>query len=140
MKPHSIGRTLGIGLRVAGRIASQSAAAHAQAAANTPQFQPAAAAGQRPAAGQATRKTARGVTRGLGGFLRPFGRIGGILWLEVTGVFFLIFVPVFAWRGMWPVRASYAHGPEHWKFLVFTGLTLVFLYLSVSSFWRARRK
>ena len=76
----------------------------------------------------------------MGGFLRPFGRIGGILWLEVTGVFFLIFVPVFAWRGMWPVRASYAHGPEHWKFLVFTGLTLVFLYLSVSSFWRARRK
>ncbi len=72
--------------------------------------------------------------------MRPFGRVGGILWLEVSGVFFLIFVPVFAWRGAWPARASYAHGPDHLRFLAFSILTLLFLYLGVSSFWRAGRK
>ena len=142
MKAQKIGRVLGIGLRIAGgvvreRMAAGAQNAGAQSARTAPAPQTIASTGVRgAAAGRATGSIARGV----GGFLRPFGRIGGILWLEVTGVFFLIFVPVFAWRGMWPVRASYAHGPEHWKFLVFTGLTLVFLYLSVSSFWRARRK
>ena len=91
-------------------------------------------------AGQTASRARGGILRGVGGFLRPFGRVGGILWLEVTGVFFLIFVPVFAWRGMWPARASYLHGPEHLKFLVYTGLALVFLYLGVSSFWRAAKK
>jgi hypothetical protein len=80
------------------------------------------------------------LARGVGGFLRPFRRLGGILWLEVTGVFFLIFVPVFFWRGIWPTRANWAHGPDHWKFLVYAVLTLVFLYLGISSFWRARRR
>lgn len=62
------------------------------------------------------------------------------MWLEVTGLFFLIFVPVFIWRGMWPIHAQYAHGPEHMKFLAYLGLTLVFLYLGVSSFWRAHKR
>jgi hypothetical protein len=96
------------------------------------------AAGQ--AAARATVQASRSVSRGVGGFLRPFRRVGGILWLEVTGVLFLIFVPVFVWRGVWPARASYLHGPDHWRFLAFTGLALVFLYLGVSSFWRASRR
>ena len=147
-----IGRALGIGVRVAGRMAGQLLAAHAQPAA-TPQVHQAApfagskaqssndqnrAAGQ--AAARATVQASRSVSRGVGGFLRPFRRVGGILWLEVTGVFFLIFVPVFVWRGVWPARASYLHGPDHWRFLAFTGLALVFLYLGVSSFWRAHRR
>jgi hypothetical protein len=65
--------------------------------------------------------------------------VGGIVWLEVTGVFFLLFVVVFA-RALWIYRASYAQGPDHQKFLVSAPLVLVFLYLSVSSFWRARRR
>jgi hypothetical protein len=71
--------------------------------------------------------------------LRPFRRIGGILWLEVTGVFFLLFVLVFA-PTLWRTRASYAHGPDHRTFLVTAAVMAVFLYLSVSSFWRARRR
>ncbi len=139
MKPQTIGRTLGIGLRVAGRIAGQHMAAQAQAATSAPH--PAAGAAVRNrAAGQAAGQASRGIARGLGGFLRPFRRVGGILWLEVSGVFFLIFVPVFVWRGLWPTRASYLHGPEHVKFLAYVGLTLVFLYLGVSSFWRAHKK
>ncbi len=144
MKPYVIGRVVGMGLRVAGRVAGQHMAASAQAAASAPASQ---AGAQGRTAGQATAQATRvagqatkNVARGVGGFLRPFRRVGGIIWLEVTGVFFLIFVPVFIWRGLWPARASYMHGPDHWRFLVFAGLTLVFLYLGVSSFWRAGRK
>lgn len=140
MKPHSIGRFLGIGLRVAGRIAGQHVAAGAQAAqtqaaADVSAHPAGANPAQRRSAGQAT----RGVVRGVGGFLRPFRRIGGILWLEVTGVFFFLFVVVFA-RFAWITRLSYAHGPDHPRFLVYAAMVLVFLYLAITSFWRARRR
>jgi hypothetical protein len=75
----------------------------------------------------------------VGGFLRPFRRIGGILWLEVTGVFFLLPVAVFAPK-LWSTRASWAHGSDHRTFLLTTGVMAVFLYLGVSSFWRARKR
>jgi hypothetical protein len=71
--------------------------------------------------------------------LRPFRRVGGIIWLEVTGVFFLLPVIVFA-PNLWRMRASWAHGPDHRTFLVTVLVVGVFLYLGVSSFWRARRK
>jgi hypothetical protein len=155
-----IGRALGIGVRVVGRMAGQHLSAPAQPAAAAPQVLQTApftgsqaqstrdqkrAAGQAAAqatiqAGQSVGQARKSVSRGVGGFLRPFRRVGGILWLEVSGVFFLIFVPVFAWRGIWPARASYLHGPDHLRFLVFTGLALMFLYLGVSSFWRAHRR
>jgi hypothetical protein len=140
MKPHSIGRTLGIGLRVAGRIIGQRAAAGAKAAADAPARQPSAGpAVQSRVAGRTAGQASRGVARGVGGFLRPFRRVGGILWLEVTGVFFFLPVVVFA-PILWRIRASYAHGPDHSTFLLTAGVMAVFLYLSVSSFWRARRK
>ncbi len=79
------------------------------------------------------------VGRGMGGFLKPFRRVGSIVLLEVTGAFFFLFVILFAdWA--WKLRTEYAQGPEHSKFLVYAVLTLVFLYLSLSSFWRAKRK
>jgi hypothetical protein len=90
-------------------------------------------------AGATTARVGGGVARGLGGFLRPFRRVGGIVFLEVTGGFFLLFVLVFG-AMVWRLRTDYAHGPMHTKFLVAAGMTLVFLYLSVSSFWRANRK
>jgi len=127
MKAHSIGRALGIGMRVAGRIAGQRVAARPSAA---PQSR---------AAGQAAGHTAKGFARGVGGFLRPFRRVGGILWLEVTGVFFLLPVVVFA-PTLWRARASCLHGPDHRIFLVTAGVMALFLYLGVTSFWRARRR
>jgi type VI protein secretion system component VasK len=84
-------------------------------------------------------RTSGGLVSGVGGFLRPFRRVGVILWLEITGVFFLLPVVVFAPR-LWAVRASWAHGPDHWRFLVTASLMAVFLYLSVSSFWRVRKR
>lgn len=80
-----------------------------------------------------------GVARGLGGFLRPFGRVGRSIFLEVSGVFFLLFVLVFG-NWTWRTRASCVHGPEHARFLVYAAMTLIFLYLTASSFWRARRR
>jgi hypothetical protein len=142
MKPQSIGRALGIGLRVAGRIAGQRVAASAQAAANSPAPAAAGIAQRHPearAAGQVAGQASRGVARGVGGFLRPFQRVGGILWLEVTGVFFFLPVVVFA-PTLWRTRLSWAHGPDHRTFLVAAVIVLLFLYLSITSFWRARRR
>ena len=138
MKPEIIGRTLGAGLRVAGRIAGQHVAAGARAAASQSAQQPASQPSSRTA-GKAAGQATRNLGRGLGGFLQPFRRVGGILWLEVTGVFFFLFVVVFA-RFAWITRTDYAQGPNHLRFLVYSAVALVFLYLTVSSFWRARRK
>ena len=108
MRPRMIGRALGIGVRVAGRIAGQLLSAPAQPAAAAPQMhQTAPVAGTqirilttrtapqarrqptpRIQAGKSVGQASRSVSRGVGGFLRPFRRVGGILWLEVTGVFF----------------------------------------------------
>ncbi len=147
MKPHSIGRTLGIGLRVAGRVVGQRIAARAQAeskaqvsgapAAGTAVRADAAAKGR--AAGEAAARTAGGVGRGVVGFLRPFRRVGGILWLEVCGVFFLLFVVAFA-PTLWRTRLSYAHGPDHRTFWAAAAIMTIFLYLGVTSFWKARKK
>lgn len=90
-------------------------------------------------AGQVATRTAGGVGRGVVGFLRPFRRVGGILWLEVSGVFFLLFVVAFA-PTLWRTRHSYAHGPDHRTFWAAASIMVVFLYLSVTSFWRARKK
>lgn len=138
MKPQTIGRVLGTGLRVAGRIAGERMAASAQTAATSPAPQPQTAA-QNRAAGKTAGKATRNVARGVGGFLRPFGRIGGILWLEVTGVFFFLPVVVFA-PTLWRIRASWLRGPDHSTFLITAGIMVVFFYLSASSFWRARKK
>jgi hypothetical protein len=141
MKPQNIGRALGIGLRVAGRVAGQRMAASAQRAASPPAVSPMAApsAAQSRATGQVAGQAARGATRGVGGFLKPFRRVGGIVWLEVTGVFFALPVLVFG-PVLWRTRMSWAHGPDHRTFLVTAGIVLLFLYLSLSSFWRARHR
>jgi hypothetical protein len=143
MKPQTIGRALGIGIRVAGRVVGQRLAETAQASA-TIQSQPLRNApvqvnNRTQSAGQMRAQRAGGVAGGVGGFLRPFGRAGRILWLEVTGAFFLI--PVIAFTpNLLRMRASWAHGPDHTMFLITAGVVLLFLYLGLSSFWRARRR
>jgi len=138
MRPQSIGRAMGIGFRLAVRSAGKQIMGSAQQAVSAPQ--PVAAPTiQGRTAGRTAGQASRGVAKGVGGFLRPFRRVGGIIWLEVTGVFFLLPVIVFG-PTVWRTRASYAHGPDHSTFLISAGVVLVFLYLGVSSFWRARRR
>ena len=144
VRPQTIGRVLGIGLRVAGRVAGQ----HMSGSAQNPGAPAVGAPVSRPsanamvsgcAAGKTAARAGGSLTAGLSGFLRPFGRVGGILWLEVTGVFFLLPLLVFG-PTLWRIRGNWTHGPDHIKFLVTAGVIVLFLYLSVSSFWRARRK
>jgi hypothetical protein len=141
MRPQTIGRVLGIGLRVAGHVASEqlsgsgSAAMQQPSAAGNP-----AAAQDRAAALSAARsagRASRGVARGLGGFIRPFTRVGGILWLEITGAFFLLFGSVFAMR-LWQNWTGFAKTPITRNLVL--AAALVFLYLGVSAFWRAHRR
>jgi len=145
MKPEYIGRVLGIGVRVAGRMAGQRIAAASAAApgaqrvrANAP-VQGVVNAQSVAQAGRAAAQTGRGVAKGVGGLLQPFRRVGGILWLEITGAFFLLPVVVFA-PTVWRTRASWASGPDHRTFLASSIVVALFLYLGLSSFWRARRK
>jgi hypothetical protein len=164
MNPNEIGKKLGIGVRVAGRIAQQRAqerAAQAASAQNSSASSSPAQTSQqattshpnpvgRPASipeyaekvreiGKTSHKYTRAAGRGLGGFIRPFSRVGGILWLEVTGFFFGLFALFFG-INFWRTRASYANDPGHWRLLMAVTLTGIFAYLSVSAFWRARRR
>ncbi|HTJ30586.1 MAG TPA: hypothetical protein VL346_08805 [Acidobacteriaceae bacterium] len=146
MRPEEIGRRFGIGVRVAGRIAKDRIESSSPGAPNTQNgpsaptaarvAQSARAAGQK---GRAAGRATRAVGRGVGGFLRPFSRVGGILWLEVTGFFFGLFAVFFAVT-LWRSRADYIQGPHHQQFLIAAVLTVVFVYLSVSSFLRANRR
>lgn len=140
MRPENIGRVLGIGVRVAGRVAGQRLAsseppASAPAASTQSNQTSVDAASRARAAGQASAS----LGRGLAGFLKPFRRVGGALWLEVTGVFFFLPVLVFG-PTMWRTRMSFFHGPDHRTFIASTIVVVLFLYLSITSFYRARRR
>jgi hypothetical protein len=134
---------MGIGVRVTGRIVGQWLDAPGQAGASAPQTDAAhlrpgstaqsRAAGQ--AAGEFATQTGRGVSRGIGGFLRPFRRVGGIVWLEVTGAFFLLFAVAFALR-LWQSWSGFSKMSRDFAI----GAAVVFVYLGVTAFWRARRR
>ena len=143
MRPQTVGRALGVGLRIAGRMAGQRLSGDRSN--SVPPVTVAGVGGpgtSRPPARPAIRNVravSGGLAKGVGGFLKPFRRVGGIVFLEVAGVFFFLFVLVFGtWT--WRLHARYAQGPDHGRFLVYAGMTLVFLYLALSSFWRARKK
>lgn len=123
---------MGIGLRVAGRVAGQRLNAEPRQAQS------------QQAQGQAQQRnypplSTGSVRKGIGGFFKPFRRVGGIVFLEVMGLLFLFFVLIFA-QSAWRYHADYAAGDNHNRFLASAVLGVVFLYLSLSSFWRARRR
>jgi hypothetical protein len=142
MKPQTIGRVLGIGVRLVGRMAGQRIAGTGSAGVTVSRpvtIEAVSPSGAGRASGRTTGRASGSLARGVGGFFKPFRRVGNIVFLEVVGLFFFVFVLVFS-QTVWRSRASYLHGPDHQKFLVAAGLVLVFLYLGVSSFWRARRR
>ena len=140
VRPQTIGRVLGVGVRVAGRLAGQVIMGEGQQNnAASAEGQPGTAPANAGTRGRVAGETARGVTRGLGGFFKPFRSVGGKIWLEVTGVFFLLPVLVFS-PVLWRTRASWQHGADHRTFVASAVIIVIFLYLGVSSFWRARRR
>ena len=70
---------------------------------------------------------------------RPFAHASGVLWLEITGLFFGIFTLFFA-MNTYKLRHEWAIGPDHQRFLVYTLVTLTFGYFTFSSFYRAHKK
>ena len=91
---------------------------------------------------------ARGAREGLRRGSRRFGgtawktitRLGGVLWLEVSGVFFGLFA-LFAAGGVWRLRGEWhLNAPGHRKLAVAVAMLAFFGYFCVSNFVRARRR
>jgi hypothetical protein len=101
-----------------------------------------------PPAGAARRtykaaKVAQGGRRFRDAMWKPFARASGVLWLEVTGVFFGL-IALFGLQGMWANRGAWASSAgnhtAHQHLLVETALALIFGYFCISSFVRAARR
>ncbi|MGH9595267.1 MAG: hypothetical protein ACRD3K_00575 [Edaphobacter sp.] len=102
---------------------------------------------------QAARATARAQETGRG--LKEGGRrfrqvvggrlvtLSGVLWLELTGVFFGVFT-VFAAGGAWKMRAArhatVTNHDAHMRFVIAATMALIFGYFCVSSFMKANRR
>jgi hypothetical protein len=125
---------------VAGRLAGQAIMGEGQQTnAVTTNAHPGAPPANVVNRGRVAGQTTRGVARGLSGFFKPFRSVGGKIWLEVTGVFFLLPVLVFS-PVLWRTRASWQHGDDHRTFVAAAVIIVIFLYLGVTSFWRAYRR
>jgi hypothetical protein len=163
MEPEKLGRTLGIGVRVAGNILRDRASRIGQQSAPPAQPPPSAnnvrTRGETPSTGGASRveaavaglrgaaqKTekargaaARGAKRFGEALWGPLLHAGNVLWLEITGLFFALFAIFFA-QNVYRVRGAWKGGPEHTQLLLYVALTALFVWFSVTSFVRARRK
>jgi hypothetical protein len=141
MEPKKVGRTLGIGVRVASNMLRERV--ERAATAHPPPSQagngrPAAAAPAIPISNRVA-----GVKRGAKAFgqafLGPFTHAGSVLWLEITGLFFALFALFFA-QSVYRLHAAWRQGPEHTHLLLYCALTVAFAWFSVSSFLRAYRR
>src|ERR1700761_316998 len=144
MEPKKVGRTLGIGVRVASnmlreRVEKASAAHSAQG--ETGKGRPAPPPQTR--AGIKLDSKVAGAKRGAKAFgkafLGPFTHAGGVLWLEITGLFFGLFALFFV-QNVYRIRGSWRQGPEHAHLLLYIALAVGFAWFSFSSFLRAYRK
>ena len=154
MEPNRFGRKLGIGVRVASRMAKEratkAASANGTTASPPPQTTPRTPPPPAPVGSttpknskknytEPARRVGEGTRRFGQAFFRPLKHVSGTLWLEITGLFFALFA-VFFGQNAWKTRASALHGPEHNLFLLYAVVTLVFAYFCVSSFVKAARR
>ena len=149
MEPKKVGRALGIGVRVASnmvrqRVAAASAPNPAPVTAGIPHATAAnsraPAAPGRPAPGVSKTEAAKRGAKAFGqAVLGPFTHAGGILWLEITGLFFALFA-IFFVQSVYRVHTAWRQGPEHTHLLLYVVLAAAFSWFSVSSFIRAYRK
>jgi hypothetical protein len=147
MEPKKVGRTLGIGVRVASKMVRERVA-HAQTTSAAPEIP---ASGQSPAASVRTTRVSKPpiadraatVKRGARAFghaiVTPFTHAGSILWLEITGLFFALFA-IFFVQSVYRLHSAWRQGSEHTHLLLYAALAVVFGWFSVSSFTRAWRK
>lgn len=90
--------------------------------------------------------TARGLAEGSRRFGRavwgPTVRLSGVLWLELSGVFFALFALVAA-IATWRLRAALFAVPaseDRTRLLFAAGMVVVFGFFSLSSFLKANRR
>lgn len=132
MQPTRVGRTLGVGARVATALLRDRAAHTAQAVRQ-----------DAPVYAARAKASAAGVKRGGKRFGEavwgPFVHAGGVLWLEITGLFFAIFGLFFV-QGVYRLRTDWHGGPNHQKLVVYGCVAVLFFYFSITSFYRAHKK
>jgi hypothetical protein len=150
MEPKKVGRTLGIGVRVASNMLRERVERAAAAAPATSQTGN-TAGNSRPAAAPAYTSskavplgsrvaTAKRGAKAFGqAFLGPFTHAGSVLWLEITGLFFALFALFFV-QSAYRVHTAWRQGPEHTHLVFYAVLALIFAWFSISSFARAYRK
>jgi hypothetical protein len=146
MRPKTFGRALGIGVRAAGKalLEDKPLTPDQKMAVERARLEAVRAAGERgrtvgASLGQGTRNVGRGARYFGRAVWNPFALASGVLWLEVTGMFFALFALFFA-QHLYELRAAWRSGPEHLRFGLYAALLALFVYFSASSFVRARRK
>ena len=139
MEPNYFGKKLGIGVRVASRMARERAAEASRRADQVARDAAQAARQKAPVYAAKGKAVGTGTKRFGQAFLGPLRHVTGVLWLEITGVFFALFALFFA-QSLYKIREQYSAGPQHRSFLLYGAGTLIFLYFSLSSFFRARRQ
>ncbi len=105
------------------------------------------AAEHTPRTTERVRQTGEGLKEGSKRFgeatWKPVVKLSGVLWLEVTGLFFGIFA-LFAGAGAWKMRGDLRDAgmnhDAHVRFLLTLTMALVFGYFCVSSFVKANRR
>lgn len=148
MDSERFGRALGFGARAAAKTLVKAADAatapsprakrsHAEPVVETPR--------QTPQTGEKVRITSQGVREGSRRFgqavYEPAARITAVIWLEVMGVFFSLFVIV-GTGYCWSHRAA-LHGKDAAdlrSFWMMAAVAVLFGYFCISSFLRARRR
>lgn len=85
-------------------------------------------------------RTFSAVMSGVRTTARSFGRAGHQLWLEVTGVIFLIMALSFAAATVKEYGKYHAGGAGLGRLAIAICFTLTFAWFGLSSFWRARRR
>ncbi len=154
MGANRFGRVLGVSARIAAEKlrekAAQTAAPQPRPVASHPSVPRPVTIPARPASPGApspkasvgeyvagSRRLARGAGRFGASIWRPFAHASGVLWLQITGVFFGMFTLFFV------VHASQVYRALGWHdrhVIVYGILASFFGWFAVSSFWRAARK
>ncbi|MFY9939274.1 MAG: hypothetical protein WAK33_20500 [Silvibacterium sp.] len=136
MEPDRFGRKLGVGVRVASGMLRDRAS---QTAHSMQKEAPAYVERAAQQSAERGRSAARGVRKFGQGIWGPFAHASGVLWLEVTGLFFALFGLFFA-QSAYKLRHAWWTGGEHTRFMLYLAVTVVFFYFTFSSFYRARVK
>ena len=136
MEPRRVGRTLGIGVRVASNMLRDRME---RAAARPEPVTPSIRVPQGSHVQHRANSVKQGVKAFGQGIWAPFSHAGGILWLEITGLFFALFTFFFV-QSAYRARGSWKAGPEHTHLLLYGCLAVGFAWFSFSSFLRAYRK